>query len=271
MIANPDPLSIRICNPHNNVFLNSVGLDCKSSPKRETRGYRTSATTGFLKKTGADRTDTVPGSTTRPGPLSHRSTLGTCSSVPRHFFDIRRINAKQLQNTCQGTIGGMAARQQASWRLPPGCAGVAVLLPQVPYRFSSLLMRIENPYTQWVWIANPDQRHAAEHPQGRADQRHSMEHPQGRERRRRNRPAGACHPAVRAWLFYCLRCHIGSIHCFCGLKILILNGSGLQIQTNGTQPNIRKVGKARPSGLAFLFSYCRAASTSHRKIAMCMG
>ena len=26
-------------------------------------------------------------------------------------------------------------------------------------RFSSLLLRIENPYTQWVWIANPDQRH----------------------------------------------------------------------------------------------------------------
>ena len=35
-----------ICNPHNNVFLNSVGLDCKSSPTRATRGYRTSATTG---------------------------------------------------------------------------------------------------------------------------------------------------------------------------------------------------------------------------------
>ena len=98
----------------------------------------------------------MPGSASRPGPLSHRSTLGTCSSVPRHFFDIRRINAKQLQNTCQGTIGGMAVLQQASWRLPPGCAGVAVLLPQVPYRFSSLFMRIENPYTQWVWTANPD-------------------------------------------------------------------------------------------------------------------
>ena len=27
---------------------------------------------------------------------------------------------------------------------------VAVLLPQVLYRFSSLLLRIENPYTQWV-------------------------------------------------------------------------------------------------------------------------
>ena len=53
----------------------------------------------------------------------------------------------------------MAVLQQASWRLPPVCAGVAVLLPQVPYRFSSLLMRIENPYTQWVWIANPNQRH----------------------------------------------------------------------------------------------------------------
>jgi hypothetical protein len=36
---------------------------------------------------------------------------------------------------------------------------VAVLLPQVLYRFSSLLLRIANPYSQWVWIANPDQRH----------------------------------------------------------------------------------------------------------------
>ena len=44
------------------------------------------------------------------------------------------------------------------------------------------------------------------------------------------------------WLLYCLRCCIGSVHCFCGLKILILNGSGLQIQTSGTQPNIRGVG-----------------------------
>jgi len=51
------------------------------------------------------------------------------------------------------------------------------------------------------------------------------------EWRRCSRPAGACHPSVRVWLFYCLRCHIGSVHCFCGLKILILNGSGLQIQT----------------------------------------
>ena len=39
---------------------------------------------------------------------------------------------------------------------------------------------IENPYTQWVWIANPDQRHAAEHLLGRS-QRHGMEHPLGRE------------------------------------------------------------------------------------------
>jgi hypothetical protein len=41
---------------------------------------------------------------------------------------------------------------------------VAVLLPHVLFRFSSLLLRIENPYTQWVWIANPDQRLVAEHP-----------------------------------------------------------------------------------------------------------
>jgi len=35
--------------------------------------------------------------------------------------------------------------------------------------FSTFLLRIENPYTQWVWIANPDQRHAAEHPLGRVE------------------------------------------------------------------------------------------------------
>ena len=44
---------------------------------------------------------------------------------------------------------------------------MAVLLPPVLFRFSSLLLRIENPYTQWVWIANPDQRHGVEHPLGR--------------------------------------------------------------------------------------------------------
>ena len=35
---------------------------------------------------------------------------------------------------------------------------MAVLLPQVLSRFSTLLLRIENPYTQWVWIANPTAR-----------------------------------------------------------------------------------------------------------------
>ena len=44
-------------------------------------------------------------------------------------------------------------------------------------------------------------------------------------------------------LFYCLMRYIGSVHCFCGLKNLILNGSGLQIQTSDTQPNIRGVGQ----------------------------
>jgi hypothetical protein len=44
---------------------------------------------------------------------------------------------------------------------------VAVLLPPALFRFSSLLLRIENPYTQWVWIANPDQRHGTEHLLGR--------------------------------------------------------------------------------------------------------
>ena len=46
---------------------------------------------------------------------------------------------------------------------------VAVLLPHALFWFSTLLFRIENPYTQWVWIANPDQRHAAEHPLGRVE------------------------------------------------------------------------------------------------------
>ena len=73
----------------------------------------------------------------------------------------------------------------------------------------------ENPYTQWVWIANPDQQ------------------------KPNNRWVGM-------WLFYCLRCYLGSVHCFCGLKILILNGSGLQIQTNGMIPNIRWIGKRVP-------------------------
>ena len=44
------------------------------------------------------------------------------------------------------------------------------------------------------------------------------------------------------WLFYCRTRYFGSVHCFCGLKILILNGPGLQIQTNGTAPNICWVG-----------------------------
>ena len=51
----------------------------------------------------------------------------------------------------------------------------AVLLPPALFRFSSLLLRIENPYTQWVWIANPDQRGRVgrnEHPRGRATVRH---------------------------------------------------------------------------------------------------
>ena len=33
--------------------------------------------------------------------------------------------------------------------------------------FSTFLLRIENPYTQWVWIANPDQRRGVENPLGR--------------------------------------------------------------------------------------------------------
>ena len=46
---------------------------------------------------------------------------------------------------------------------------MVVLLPQALFRFSSLLLRIENPYTQWAWIANPDQRHGMEHPLGLAN------------------------------------------------------------------------------------------------------
>ena len=33
--------------------------------------------------------------------------------------------------------------------------------------------------------------------------------------------------------FYCHRCYFDSTYGCCGLQILILNGSGLQIQTNG--------------------------------------
>ena len=54
---------------------------------------------------------------------------------------------------------------------------VAVLLPPALFRFSSLLLRIENPYTQWVWIANPDQRHAAEHLLGQVGSAAQHEHP----------------------------------------------------------------------------------------------
>ena len=72
---------------------------------------------------------------------------------------------------------------------------MAVLLPHALFWFSSLLLRIENPYTQWVWIANPDQRRGVENPLGRAHplgrattrsrtsagsgQQHGMEHPPG--------------------------------------------------------------------------------------------
>ena len=39
---------------------------------------------------------------------------------------------------------------------------------------------------------------------------------------------------IHIGLVYLAITYLGSVHCFCGLKILILNGSGLQIQTNGT-------------------------------------
>ena len=38
---------------------------------------------------------------------------------------------------------------------------------------------------------------------------------------------------IHIGLVYLAITYLGSVHCFCGLKILILNGSGLQIQTNG--------------------------------------
>jgi len=41
----------------------------------------------------------------------------------------------------------------------------SLILP--PPRIAQVIVGIENPYTQWVWIANPDQRHGVEHPQGR--------------------------------------------------------------------------------------------------------
>ena len=95
---------------------------------------------------------------------------------------------------------------------------MAVLLPQAQFRFSTLLsgglkililngsgLQIQtsgtvsnirgvevgngmvsnirwvevNPYTQWVWIANPDQRYGMEHPRGRGWERHGVEHPPG--------------------------------------------------------------------------------------------
>ena len=39
---------------------------------------------------------------------------------------------------------------------------------------------------------------------------------------------------IHIGLVYLAITYLGSVHCFCGLQILILNGSGLQIQTNGT-------------------------------------
>ena len=39
---------------------------------------------------------------------------------------------------------------------------------------------------------------------------------------------------IHIGLVYLAITYLGSVYCFCGLKILILNGSGLQIQTNGT-------------------------------------
>ena len=64
---------------------------------------------------------------------------------------------------------------------------------------------------------------------------------------------------IHIGLVYLAITYLGSVYCFCGLKILILNGSGLQIQTNGTtrtsagsvqrhDTNIRGVGPAARHG-----------------------
>jgi hypothetical protein len=42
---------------------------------------------------------------------------------------------------------------------------------------------------------------------------------------------------IHIGLVYLAITYLGSVHCFCGLKILILNGSGLQIQTIGKVAN----------------------------------
>ena len=52
--------------------------------------------------------------------------------------------------------------------------------------------------------------------------------------------------------FYCLACHFGTVHCRCGLQILVLNGSGLQIQTNGTAWSIRWIGMGRTWNIRWL-------------------
>ena len=55
---------------------------------------------------------------------------------------------------------------------------VCFLLPHVSFWHSILSLRIENPYAQWVWVANPDQRYGMEHPLDRDGS--YMEHPLGR-------------------------------------------------------------------------------------------
>ena len=65
------------------------------------------------------------------------------------------------------------------------------------------------------------------------------------------------------WLFYCLRRYFGSVHCFCGLKILIFNGSGLQIQTSGTTWNISRVG-IQTNGTAWNISRVGGAESNIR-------
>ena len=47
---------------------------------------------------------------------------------------------------------------------------VGFLSPHVPFWHSTLSQRMANPYTQWVWIANPDQRYGMEPPLDRDGQ-----------------------------------------------------------------------------------------------------
>ncbi len=57
---------------------------------------------------------------------------------------------------------------QLGWTANPAQREIICKISLSNYLFQYIVARrIENPYTQWVWIANPDQRHGTEHPLGR--------------------------------------------------------------------------------------------------------